>query len=352
PMRWIPVFVLVGATSGTTLQPEAHNASLLHVQFVTTRERTGDTDPADSFNGKRNARHGRLDTGVCTVEFPIDYPRAHEASPFWTEATVKRRPKSPRLGQIDAVDPEAFLAHLSTQIGESPRNEALVFIHGFNISFEDAVLRTARFASDLGFTGAPILFSWPSRNSISGYAADESTADWSVPHLASGLELLVERTDADRIHLVAHSMGARILTGALMELEGRWEEPPFDTVILAAPDLDASVFETQVAPHLQGIAKDLVLYVSSNDRALKTSRRFHAYPRAGESGDDMVLIPWMTIVDVSAIDSGIGLNHNYYSDNRSVVNDIYHVIRNDLPPEARNLMPRERDGMRYWEFVP
>jgi esterase/lipase superfamily enzyme len=49
-------------------------------------------------------------------------------------------------------------------------------VHGFNVSFENALRRTAQIAYDLDFDGAPFLFSWPSRDSLLSYASDWQSA--------------------------------------------------------------------------------------------------------------------------------------------------------------------------------
>jgi esterase/lipase superfamily enzyme len=63
----------------------------------------------------------------------------------------------------------AFLSNLKTQIGATKRKEALVYIHGFANSFEDAAIHTAQLATDLELDGAPVLYSWPSSGSVISY---------------------------------------------------------------------------------------------------------------------------------------------------------------------------------------
>jgi esterase/lipase superfamily enzyme len=51
---------------------------------------------------------------------------------------------------------------------KSNPDEALVFIHGFNNSFEDALRRAGQLAYDLRFDGPVFAFSWSSEGSFLG----------------------------------------------------------------------------------------------------------------------------------------------------------------------------------------
>ena len=91
----------------------------------------------------------------------------------------------------------------------------------------------------------------------------------------------------------------------------------------------------------------------SKDNALAASMKIHGhYPRAGQTRPMVVIAPGVDTIDASAVDTSL-LGHSYYGDNRSVISDMFHLIR-------RNLAPSERFGMRaasagaltYWRFRP
>jgi esterase/lipase superfamily enzyme len=110
---------------------------------------------------------------------------------------------------------EAFYRNLRQTI-QSERagkevKQALVFIHGFNVSFEDAARRTAQLMYDLKFKGAPIFYSWPSQRAFLDYAVDETNVEWTVPHLEQFLHEIAANSGAEKIYLIAHSMGNRCL---------------------------------------------------------------------------------------------------------------------------------------------
>src|SRR5439155_20187668 len=119
------------------------------------------------------------------------------------------------LLSVDRAHEDEFFRDLTTTVRSSTGKQAFVFIHGYANTFEDAASRTAQIAYDLGFDGAPILYSWPSTGTVTGYPADEATVEWTAPHLKEFLEKVASQTHATTVHLIAHSMGSRALVSAL-----------------------------------------------------------------------------------------------------------------------------------------
>jgi esterase/lipase superfamily enzyme len=79
--------------------------------------------------------------------------------------------------------PGEFFPILRDRIAESKQKEALVFVHGYNVTFEEASRQTAQLAYDLGARGVPILYGWLSQGKLAGYLVDETNVEWTVPHL-------------------------------------------------------------------------------------------------------------------------------------------------------------------------
>ncbi|MBI3408971.1 MAG: alpha/beta fold hydrolase [Planctomycetes bacterium] len=258
------------------------------------------------------------------------------------------------LQKVESLAQDAFFAQLSDTVNASSKKDAFVFVHGFNVSFEDAARRTAQLAYDLKFEGAPVFFSWPSQGLFLEYTVDEANAEWTIPHLKAFLKSVATRSGAQIIHLIAHSMGNRALTRALQGLmaEEAKNPPRFSEVILAAPDIDADVFKTQIFPGISSAAQRLTLYASSRDRALQLSKQVHGYPRAGESGDDIVVMLKMDTIDVSNVDTSL-IGHSYYGDNNSFLADAFYLIHGGLPPERRERLRSVPLGsLKYWMFAP
>jgi esterase/lipase superfamily enzyme len=147
-------------------------------------------------------------------------------------------------------------------------------------------------------------------------------------------------------------MGNRALTAALREfsLEMGSAADMFDRVVLAAPDIDADHFRRDLAPHLLNAARHVTLYASSGDRALIASQQVHGYPRAGESGAGIVVMPGIETVDVSGIDLSL-LGHSYYGESQHLLHDLFHIVRNALPAAQRSwLVRRELGTLEYWQL--
>jgi esterase/lipase superfamily enzyme len=243
-----------------------------------------------------------------------------------------------------------FLDLLRKAIAGPEERTTFVFIHGFNVDFNEAVRRTAQLGFDLGLSQAPILYSWPSQGSALQYIADTNAAMWTVPHLAEFLRDLQEQSGATSIHLIAHSMGNQALTGALRILMADPSRQPrlFKQVVLTAPDLDAHVFERDLAPQIVGIGERTTLYASSRDEVLTISKRLNAYRRAGDAADGIVVVEGVDSIDASQVSTGLG--HSAYGDVRTVVEDLSLLLRLGLPPGSRNLVARGVPPRQHWAF--
>jgi esterase/lipase superfamily enzyme len=174
-----------------------------------------------------------------------------------------------------------YFQELGTQIRTSSGKNTFVFIHGYNVTFEDAARRTAQIAYDLGFDGAPILYSWPSQGTFAGYPIDETNIEWTQANLKRFLDDLVVHTTTDNIYLIAHSMGNRAIVRALSALVS--DNPSlrhrFRSVILTAPDIDADIFKRDIVPQIIGSSSSVTLYASTEDKALLAAKKFHGYPQ-------------------------------------------------------------------------
>ena len=296
-----------------------------------------------------------VELGTCEVSIPKEHETGVLESPSVFKLELRETPeRHVVLLDVERLPEETFYTALSERVARSPAKDAFVFVHGYNVSFEDAARRTAQIAYDLDFPGAPIFYSWPSQASLTGYTVDETNVEWTVPHLREFLAALVERSGAEHVHLVAHSMGNRALAGALRGLSYRRDvkQPMFNHVVLTAPDIDADVFRRDLAPRITHTAERVTLYASSNDKALSYSKTMHGYPRAGDTGEDLVVVPGIDTIDVSAVDTSLfSLGHLYYGSSQTVLADLYDLIRKAKPPGQRRwLHPELLGSLQYWVF--
>ncbi len=306
--------------------------------------------------GAERSGEGKLSLGTyTTVIYPEhktgdlaqSLPRRVECRP------PKKKPLS--ASRASPLAEEEYFRALAARVNASPRREMLVFIHGFNFSFAEAAQRTAQLHYDLHFEGPAVLFSWTSKGSVrpSKYREDERSVEAGLGLLGKFLEDL-GRARPERIHIIAHSMGGRALMRALDERTRDAAGKPrlrLAQIILAAPDMDRDEF-IRLAPAVAGMAQRLTLYASTVDRALAVAGDVHEVPRAGESGDFVVVLPEIDTVDVSAVGGGwFSFGHSYYGENRAVLADIYQLLHHNTPPQARFGLFRvpHKDG-HYWAF--
>lgn len=324
----------------------------LEVFYGTDRFATGSKVPEQYFSGERSGATS-LHLGVCRVSIPPGHRRGEIEEPsIWRFEFQPDPNKHMVLLGRESLSQKAFYKRMQSTLQRSRKKEVMVFVHGFNVAFKDAALRTAQLAYDLRIDGAPVLYSWPSQASLAKYKIDETNAEWTIPHLESFLWDLSRQSGAGSIYLIAHSMGNRPLTRALERIAARLTtpgaKPPFSEILLTAPDIDAEVF-ADLARIFRKTGERVTLYASSNDRALIASKEVNGYRRAGDSGDDIVVIPEVDTVDVSSVDTSLfGLGHSYYGDNCSVLSDIVLLLRGRQPPPQRGLERKEKGGLAYW----
>lgn len=178
-------------------------------------------------------------------------------------ATVQRR----QYGQNE------FREALRQQI-VSHDGSLMMFVHGYNNSYQEALFRLAQLSAGEDMQTVPLLFSWPSAADVRGYVEDRDSAMYTRDNLVQTLIMLNDVQPSGKIDIMAHSMGAWLLMEAMrqLRLQGRDDVISRLQVGLAAPDIDLDVFRSQI----QTVGKlnpPLTILVSRDDRALAVSRR-------------------------------------------------------------------------------
>jgi esterase/lipase superfamily enzyme len=333
-------FLLLGCRIVEKGGHEEAGAVQVRVFYGTDRRPTGHSSPGRVYGADR----GGISYGTCEVSVPRDH-RMGKMEISWG---LKDRDPSPATHvlvlSVSPLGADAFFGGLR---GAAQGKPAFVFIHGYNVAFDDAVRRTAQMAYDMGFEGIPVTYSWASQGSAVDYLADERAVEKTVPRLRQFLADVAARSGASVVHLVAHSMGNRALLGALDGIGAA----KFGEVVSAAPDVDADVYR-ETAGRIRGVAARLTLYASSNDRALLASKEVHRGPRAGDSGEGIVVAPGLESIDVSAADTSL-LGHSYYGESASVVSDLGLLLRERRGAAQRpGLAVRSKGGQTYWVLKP
>lgn len=329
---------------------------LIKVFFATDRKLIPNAQsPRDFFTGDRGHV---ISYGISEVSIPRDHKKGELESPFMLRTYFENPAKHIVLMRIDLHKHSEFMSELRTVVEGGKTNEALIFVHGFNNTFEDAARRTAQIAHDIQFTGVPMFYSWPSGGKTLDYVSDGNDADQAVSYLKLFLKDIAENTHFAHVTLLAHSMGNRTLTRAFIALKS--EVPAkklqvFKEIILAAPDIDADVFRNEIAPALIASNSTITLYASSKDEALIASKKLNGAPRAGDSGAGLVVMKGMETIDATNVDTNLfwGLGHAYVADDRNVLSDLNYLIEKGFRASSRyGLEPiASSDGSQYWKFM-
>lgn len=316
--------------------------------YATDRARVPGTvlDYGSARNGS-----GSLAMGRFVVSIPYDHRMGNVERPTWWTFSAEDPAKHFVITSRTEETYEGFYDDIRRVVMQSTRHDAFVFIHGFNVAFEDAIFRTAQIAHDLDFKGATILYSWPSNTGENplGYTAAQNNNAWTVTHLDWFLRDITMKTGATRIHLIAHSMGNQALVQALNRMPAAATKR-FSQVLLTAPDMDAQTF-VQLAGAVRQNAERATLYASASDKALLISKRLNAYQRAGDTSPELVIVPGIDTVDVTDVNSDL-VGHYYYGENRSVVSDMFLLMTQGLAPMDRPMLRSSGTAPRmFWRFT-
>jgi esterase/lipase superfamily enzyme len=314
-------------------QPRRSAHSSIVIFYATDRKQVDLTNSKIKFGPERQL-NGTLTYGTCTISIPKKHKVGRVECPSLLRLEFRPNPdKHVIILETLTLEEQDFLARVATSVAASEAKDAFIFVHGYNVTFEDAACRTAQIAFDLHFIGAPICYSWPASGRITNYAADEASIIWTSPHFERFLCLIADRTGAKRIHVIAHSMGNRAACDALRALSLKKADANvlLHHLVLAAPDIDADTFR-QLAAALKSMSGHITLYASSRDKAIKLSQKLHKNARAG--APPLVIVPDVESIDASEMGAD-WLSHSYFSDNWPLLSDIHALLASDTPAAKR-----------------
>ena len=314
------------------------------VWFATNRKPTA----AGGFGGERSDETTR---GCVLVHVPKAHRFGETGSGFWTRfwrGDDRLRVKDiAQRAQAAFYDEVHAIIQAARDNGDEP--EALVFLHGYNVSFEDAAIRAAQIGYDLKIPGATAFFSWPSRGDPIAYSADEASIEASERAIADFLVEFAQNCGAAKVHLIAHSMGNRGLLRALQRIAADAAtrgKVRFQQMILAAPDVDRDLF-LDLAHLYSAHAERATLYASGADLPVHLSSKWHDAPRAGYFVPYTVA-PGVDTVAVPDFDIDL-LGHAYFAQAEAMLHDIFDLMRFNQPPAKRQRIAAAQDGaLAFW----
>jgi len=322
------------------------------VYYGTNRQRTGTSKPEDFYSGERESS-AKIHYGSVAVSIPKSHKKGRLESSFMGLRSLRDQKRHLFIKTMNEVSRDLFFQMLDGKLADPENDElaqdAIVFIHGFNVSFEEAARRTAQIAFDINFPGLPLLFSWPSDAALLGYMADREDAVWSVAYLERFINELRDKTKVKRFHLIAHSMGNQVLIGALhrIAMKDSPTAPLFENIILAAPDFDAELFEQQIAPEVLGLANNWTVYASDKDMALNISTSVNSTVRLGIP---LTVLEGMQVIDATGVEVSpwnVPEFHSYYATKRRVIKDLEDAIHSKTL-DQRNLLLKTKNHIKYW----
>ena len=334
------------------------------VFYATTRLDRGANAGRERYSALRNENPDgspKLSFGICWVSLPPEHIEGLLETPW-----IKAIPRMPQfvvdffederdhviLFKLEQMQRDNFFRRLKAILASSvSKKHALVFVHGYNVSFSDACRRTGQLAVDLKYPGVPILYSWPSDTTLAGWSGDYKAAQWSGKETLAGLlASIIAETGVEHLHVIAHSLGNVPVTDALALLarERKPAEPrPIHRLILAAPAIGVPEFR-QVATALGQVSDETTIYVAQDDRALLFARTVDRVRMVGDAFPTPLVFSGLNTIDISPSDTTI-LQHLYYGDNRTVLDDIEQTVRLFIPIGDRLQIKPEGP---YWVLKP
>jgi len=239
------------------------------------------------------------------------------------------------------------------KLSQSQSKDVVLFVHGYNNSFDEATFTLAGMWHFLNRQGVPIAYSWPATSDkLLGYFTDRESSEFTIFHLKETLRVLFDTPEIENIHLIAHSRGTDVATSALRELlieyraAGKNPRKDFKTanLILAAPDLNFGVIKQRLMAEQFGIGfGQITVYTSDGDNALGLAQFLMKGVRFGRVKSlDIGLnerniferLGNVSLIKVPKSDTEFG--HDYFHSNPAVSSDIIRIIQTQAKPGTKS----------------
>lgn len=346
--------LIVSKSLNSLLQGNKKDGYIQKVFYATNRMKSVEKDI--HYDGLRDSAINEIKYGISEVSIPKNHRPGESEKPMFSIELFDDPEEYLQVNKVSELTKDKFFTRINNILKDGRSRSDLsqdmvVFIHGFNVMFNQAVIRTAQIAFDTKFDGVPVLFSWPSDGSFYSYMSDREDATWSAQYAAKFLEQIVHKAKAKRIHLIAHSMGSQVLIGALnqLALNDKYKNKKlFSNVILAAPDFDADLFKYQIAPKMKSLASRWTIYTSKKDGALNASIKLNSSRRLGMPIPTINGVDVIDATDIEVSPWSIPEFHSYYATKQVIIRDIVSTIKG-LSAEKRSLKPMITDNYKYWK---
>ena len=308
------------------------------VQVFVASTRRGETGAA----ARQQAAEAHF--ALATMTIPPGHKAGSIEAPIWGAPNGKNDIVLAGERELDGEEFHGELAsHVSGRIGVN--RDILVFVHGFNTSYDEARSRSAQIVADVRFGGVAVLFTWPSRSELFGYVSDKDSATASRDALQALLHDLGQTPGVGKIHVLAHSMGGWLSMEALRQSAIAGDKDlggHLGQVILASPDIDMDVFASQMARIRPA---SVTVFATPNDRALSVSsmiassrQRVGAIDASKPEDRKEIEALGAKVVDITAYaDADRFISHAVYADSPQVLSEIGSKIEAPRPEEANTV---------------
>ena len=189
-----------------TPSPMPEEYVIVDVYYATDRKEISCSPESLEFGSDR----GTMSYGASQISIPREHKMGELEEPSIFKFEFREDPRK-HVVLLDLKKLEAlnYFKRIREKINNSKYKSALIFVHGYNVSFEDAARRTGQITYDLNFDGLSVFYSWPSDGKTAKYMDDEADIQWSQTNIERFLLDFTSKSDAENIYLIAHSMGNR-----------------------------------------------------------------------------------------------------------------------------------------------
>jgi esterase/lipase superfamily enzyme len=260
---------------------------------------------------------------------------------------VQKREYEIVIDQIDVLSKEEFQSVLKTAAASSPSNMTL-FVHGYNTTFNQALARAAQLAYDTGTDGPILLFAWPAADDWSHILEAMDNVGEMEPVLVEFLKFLAQQGVIDRINIIAHSLGAKLVLDTLSKSDS-WIYKSLGQIILGSPVITTARLK-HLASKLGSRVDRITIFCSTDDRPIWAAQQSFSQPlvAACEGLEELSLysangdfidydsnaeykqkVP-IDVIDITSSYAcgmlGIECTHARYASNASILQDIAAIL--------------------------
>lgn len=252
----------------------------------------------------------------------------------------------------------------------SASDEIVLFVHGYNNSYSDVIRRASTIKADIAPEATIVSYTWPSEGAILAYGYDEQSTSIAEQNFKIFMQHMTSHVPAERINIIAHSMGSRTVLSYIDSLASRHifpEQVKFRNIVFAASDVAQELFQQKVENPLVSnypisrYANHVTVYSSQYDRPLGLSKKLHGggTPLGLAKPETLYLQPDVTTVDASAIDPArwyqrfsFATRHSYVFDKSAGVRDLALLLAGTPPSQRPGMKRKTRGSDVYWELNP